>query len=74
MAAQTDSSTRLVWECGRSILCTVAYEGERLGSLRFFDDPQFGEPHGERVLYCPGCGTRLDPCVLVEALLGLAAC
>ena len=72
MAAQNDS-TRLVCECGRSIRCTVGYEGERLGSLRFFDALRPGEIHGERVTYCPRCGARLEPRLLVEALLALAA-
>ena len=72
MAAQTDS-TWLMCECGRSILCTVIYEGERLGSLRFFDTAQPGELYGERVTTCPGCGARLDPRLLVEGLLALAA-
>jgi len=72
MAAQTDS-TWLVCECGRSIRCTVAHEGERLGSLRFFDILRPGEIHGERVSYCPGCGARLEPRLLVEALTALAA-
>jgi hypothetical protein len=72
MEAQTDS-TRLACECGRSICCTVVYEGERLGSLRFFDDPRPGEIYGQRVRYCPGCGVRLEPRLLVEALLALAA-
>lgn len=72
MAAQNDS-TRLVCECGRSIRCTVGYEGERLGPLRFFDALRPGEIHGERVTYCPRCGARLEPRLLVEALLALAA-
>lgn len=72
MAAQTDS-TQLVCECGRSIRCTVGYEGERLGFLRFFDDPRPGEIHGERVTCCPGCGAGLEPHLLVVALSALAA-
>ena len=38
MGPQTDY-IRLVCECGRAIRCAVGYEGERLGSLRFFDAP-----------------------------------
>jgi hypothetical protein len=72
MAAQSDS-IRLACECGRSIRCTVGYEGVRLGSLRFFDVPHLGEIHGERVSYCPECGAKLDPRLLVEALLALVA-
>ena len=72
MTAQTDS-TWLVCECGRSIRCAVGYEGECLGSLRFFDAPRSGEIHGERLTYCPRCGTRLEPRLLVEALSALAA-
>ena len=71
MVTQTDS-TRLACECGRSIRCAVVYEGESLGSLRFFDVPRPGEIHGERVSYCPGCGARLEPRLLVEALSALA--
>jgi hypothetical protein len=73
MAAQTDP-TRLACECGRSIRCTVGYEGERLGSLRFFDAPRPGELQGDRLTHCPGCGARLEPRLLVEALLASAAC
>jgi len=51
----------------------VGYEGERLGFLRFFDAPRPREIHGERLTHCPGCGARLDPHLLVEALLALAA-
>lgn len=74
MGAQTDY-TLLVCECGRAIRCAVGYEGERLGSLRFFDAPRPDEAHGERIIACsPGCGARLDPRLLVEALSASAAC
>jgi hypothetical protein len=71
MGPQTDY-IRLVCECGRAIRCAVGYEGERLGSLRFFDAPRPEDAHGERVARCPGCGARLDPRLLIEALSALA--
>ena len=69
---QADSA-RLVCECGHAVRCSVGYEGERLGSLRFFHLPELGETHARLVTTCPGCGARLDSRLLVEALSALAS-
>jgi hypothetical protein len=45
--------------CGHSILCQVVREGERLGSLVFFDDEVTSSTYGERIEHCPKCGLRL---------------
>ena len=52
--------------CAHRILCEVQREGERLGSLIFFDNEPESETNGQRVDSCPKCGQRLG-------LLGLSA-
>jgi hypothetical protein len=46
--------------CGHGILGEMLREGERLGTVAFFDDEEASETHGERVQWCPGCGQRLE--------------
>ncbi len=53
--------------CAHRILCEVKREGERLGSLVFFDHEPKSTTCGEQVDSCPACGQRLG-------LLGLSAC
>jgi hypothetical protein len=54
----------LLCACTYQILCEVRDEGERLGTLGFFDDGPQSETRGQRVTSCPGCGQRLGLHVL----------
>jgi hypothetical protein len=45
--------------CGHSILCQVLREGERLGSLVFFDDELTNSTYGECIEHCPTCSQKL---------------
>jgi hypothetical protein len=45
--------------CAHRILCEVNREGERLGTLVFFDGDEANETYQERVKSCPGCGEQL---------------
>jgi hypothetical protein len=44
--------------CGHSISCQVLREGERLGSLVFFDEEPTNSTYGERIEHCPKCGRK----------------
>jgi hypothetical protein len=50
---------QLLCECSHKVLCEVMRHGEQLGELTFFDDEEASVTQGERVRYCPGCGSRL---------------
>jgi hypothetical protein len=45
--------------CGHRILCEVWPEGERIGSLVFFDDEPTNETYRQRITSCLGCGEQL---------------
>ena len=49
----------LLCACSYQILCEVREEGERLGTLIFFDDRPESETRGQQVSNCPGCGQKL---------------
>ena len=46
-------------ECSYKVRCEVMRHGEQLGELTFIDDEEASVTQGERVRYCPGCGSRL---------------
>ena len=45
--------------CSYEILCGVRHQGERLGTLGFFDAGPQSETRDKQVTSCPGCGERL---------------
>jgi hypothetical protein len=49
----------LLCTCAYQILCEVREEGERLGTLVFFDDRPESETRGKQLTSCPGCGQKL---------------
>jgi hypothetical protein len=49
----------LCHSCAYPLACEVEREGERLGSLAFFDDESASSTYGERIEHCPRCGLRL---------------
>jgi hypothetical protein len=51
--------------CGYTILCEVRWEGERLGTLVFFDGEQASKTFQELVKSCPGCGEQLELIMLL---------
>jgi hypothetical protein len=53
--------------CAHRILCGVSREGERLGTLVFFDGDEANETYQERVKSCPGCGEQLGLLVFSAA-------
>jgi hypothetical protein len=46
--------------CGHGIFCRIVREGERLGTVVFFDDEVTSETHGERIERCARCGQKLE--------------
>jgi DNA-directed RNA polymerase subunit RPC12/RpoP len=51
--------------CGYAILCEVRWEGERLGTLVFFDGEEASKTYQERMKRCPGCGEQLELLMLL---------
>ena len=49
----------LLCSCSYHILCELRREGERLGSVVFFDDGPQSETRSQQVTSCPGCGEKL---------------
>jgi hypothetical protein len=45
--------------CSYEIVCEVRPEGQRIGTLDFFDAGRQSGTQLERVTSCPGCGRRL---------------
>lgn len=54
-----EAATTLLCVCSHRVLCEVRYEGERLGTVVFFDGDEASETYQERVESCPGCGEQL---------------
>jgi hypothetical protein len=54
-----EAATTLICACAHRVLCEVSREGERLGTLVFFDGDEASETYRERVESCPGCGEQL---------------
>jgi hypothetical protein len=55
----------LLCVCAHRILCEVKREGERLGTLVFFDGEEASKTYQERVKSCPGCGEQLELIMLL---------
>jgi hypothetical protein len=51
--------------CGHAIHCGVRWEGERLGTLVFFDGEEASKTFKERVKSCPRCGEQLELLMLL---------
>jgi hypothetical protein len=62
-----EEEATLLCVCAHRILCEVSREGERLGTLVFFDGDEASETYQERVESCPRCGEQLGLLVFSAA-------
>jgi hypothetical protein len=57
---ETAVPTTLSCLCGYTIVCLVVRDGERLGSIVYFDEEPTSPTNGGQIEnHCPGCGLRL---------------